>query len=633
MKRFGHRGAAGLVAENTLASISEALKHNVDGIEIDVHCCRSGELVVIHDETLERTTNGTGKVADYTLQKLQQFTTKEGFAIPTLQEVLDLINTRCDLNIELKGKDTALPAIKLLEEYVQKTTWKHEHFIISSFDHPQLFEVKKKTSNFKLGVLTEENITQALPVAKALEAFAIHPPIATLTKDEVGLAKEQGFEVYGMDGQSSGTGRANKIVEDRCHHHRFSEFYVMNYDLIVVGGGAAGFFTAINVAERHPALKIAILERGKEVLTKVRVSGGGRCNVTHAEFVPNELSKNYPRGEKELKGPFHTFMTGDTMDWFNRRGVALKIEEDGRIFPVSDSSQTIIDCFLSEARRLQIEILTNHTVKGFCKENDDWKIQTNQSDFYATNLMIAAGSNPKIWKLLRELKHTIIDAVPSLFTFNIKDKRIASLSGIATNAVVRVRNSKLFSQGPLLITHWGMSGPAILKLSAWGAIELNTYQYDFEIEVNWLQHDTKEEAITALKTYKEQNPKQQIFKYALFGLPKRLWQSLVTVSGIDSDTRWADVNKIQLTAFSEQLTRGIFHVIGKSTFKEEFVTAGGIDLKEVNFKTFESKKHQNLYFAGEVLNIDAITGGFNFQNAWTGAFIAARAIADKFASL
>lgn len=403
----------------------------------------------------------------------------------------------------------------------------------------------------------------------------------------------------------------------------------MNYDLIIVGGGAAGFFTAINVAENDPKLKIAILERGKEVLSKVRVSGGGRCNVTHAEFIPNELSKNYPRGEKELIGPFHKFMTGDTIEWFDRHGVALKIEDDGRIFPVSDSSETIINCFLSEAKRYGIEILKNHAVKNFCQEDRQWLVETGQGDFRTTMLMIATGSNPKIWKIVQGLGHQTVEAVPSLFTFNSKDPRIANLPGIVTNASVQIKNSKLSSEGPLLITHWGMSGPAILKLSAWGAIELNTCHYNFEIIVNWLQHYSQQEALEELKTLKNQYPKQQISKYTQFELPKRLWQSLILASKIRNDIRWADVSKIQLKTLSEQLTQGVFKVKGKSTFKEEFVTAGGIDLKEVNFKTFESKKYKNLYFAGEVLNIDAITGGFNFQNAWTGAFIAAKAITSR----
>ncbi len=403
----------------------------------------------------------------------------------------------------------------------------------------------------------------------------------------------------------------------------------MRYDLLIIGGGAAGFFTAINVAENDPDLKIAILERGKEVLSKVRVSGGGRCNVTHAEFIPDALTKNYPRGEKELKGPFHSFMTGDTMEWFESRGVVLKIEDDGRIFPVSDSSQTIIDCFLSETKRLGIKVLTNHSVKDFYKEKESWKIVTSQGDFETVKLLIATGSNPKIWSKLRDLGHHTVDAVPSLFTFNIKDSRIKELPGVSTNSCVRVKNSKLSSEGALLITHWGMSGPSILRLSAWGAIELNSYNYNFEILVNWLQDYSKEQALNLLKALKNKNPKQQVSKYAQFELPKRLWQSLVRASGIEQTTRWADINKLQLSKLSEELTNGVYKVNGKSTFKEEFVTAGGLDLKEIDFKTFESKRHKNLYFAGEVLNIDAITGGFNFQNAWTGGFIAAKAITSK----
>ncbi|TPN87273.1 BaiN/RdsA family NAD(P)/FAD-dependent oxidoreductase [Aquimarina algicola] len=403
----------------------------------------------------------------------------------------------------------------------------------------------------------------------------------------------------------------------------------MNYDVIIVGGGAAGFFTAINAAENSPNIKIAILERGKEVLSKVRISGGGRCNVTHAEFIPNELSKNYPRGEKELKGPFHNFMTGDTMDWFESRGVALKIEEDGRIFPVSDTSQTIINCFLSTAQKLNIDILKSHVVQNFTQNDGKWLVETNKGDFTAEKLMIATGSNTKIWKLLEQLGYQIIAAVPSLFTFNIKDERIKNLPGVATQAQVKVKNTKLSNIGPLLITHWGMSGPAILKLSAWGAIVLNALQYQFEILVNWLPDYSQQEVFEELIAIKNNTPKQQPKTYAQFNLPKRLWQNLVEASAIENDMRWADISKQQLKELSEQLTQATFSVTGKSTFKEEFVTAGGVDLKDVNFKTFESKKHKNLYFAGEVLNIDAITGGFNFQNAWTGAFIAANAITSN----
>lgn len=404
------------------------------------------------------------------------------------------------------------------------------------------------------------------------------------------------------------------------------------YDIIIIGGGAAGFFAAINAAEMEPEAKILILERGKEVLTKVRISGGGRCNVTHAEFIPDELTKNYPRGQKELRGPFHTFMTGDTISWFEQRGIALKIEEDGRMFPVSDSSETIIDCFLNEAQRLGIEVLKNHSVQNIEKLSATWKISTNHGDFSAKKVLIATGSNPKIWNLLEKLGHSIESAVPSLFTFNIKDDRITALPGLATNAEVKVslKNSgNLVSEGPLLITHWGLSGPAILKLSAWGARQLNDVKYKFQIQVNWVPGFTAEEILEKLTKLKFEHAKQQTSKYAQFELPKRLWQSLVKASGIEESAIWADLNKNQLLDLKEQLINSTFSVNGKSTFKEEFVTAGGVNLKEVNFKTFESKIVENLFFAGEVLNIDAITGGFNFQNAWTGGYISAKAMTTK----
>lgn len=404
-------------------------------------------------------------------------------------------------------------------------------------------------------------------------------------------------------------------------------------DVIIIGGGAAGFFTAINAAENNPKLKIIILERGKEVLTKVKVSGGGRCNVTHAEFLPKELTQNYPRGEKELLGPFHSFMTGDTIEWFEKRGVALKIEADGRMFPVSDSSQTIIDCFLSEVKRLNVEILLNQSVKEIQKEENRFTINTTTDTFSAEKIVVATGSNPKIWKLLEDLGHTIVPAVPSLFTFNIKDSRIIDLPGLSTDASVKVLDEKgkmiLESNGPLLITHWGMSGPAILKLSAWGARMLEPFNYHFNIEVNWLNTLSEEEVFDALKNLKTSQGKQMIFKNAQFELPKRLWQSLVKAAGIMETLTWADATRENLQNLAHQLTAGVFEVAGKSTFKEEFVTAGGVDLKEVNFKTFESRKIDGLYLAGEVLNIDAITGGFNFQNAWTGSYLAAQAITNK----
>lgn len=402
---------------------------------------------------------------------------------------------------------------------------------------------------------------------------------------------------------------------------------IKKYDVIIVGGGAAGFFTAINLAEKKPSLKIAILERGKEVLSKVRISGGGRCNVTHACFVPNDLVKFYPRGEKELKGPFHQFCSGDTIEWFEKHGVSLKIEDDGRMFPTTDSSQTIIDCFEHYAKKYQVEVLTGQSVQSIFKSETHWKLDTPHDSFESEYLVMATGSNPKIWELLQGLGHSIVPPVPSLFTFNIKDPRIKDLMGVSALTSVRVKNSKLASSGPLLITHWGMSGPGILRLSAWGARELFDKKYQFVLQVNWLYETVFEEAVEILKSLKEEHAKKTVTKFCPFDFPKRLWESLVTASGIATETKWAELGKTQLISLANQLTQGEFQVNGKSTFKEEFVTAGGIDLKEINFKTMESKRLEKLYFAGEILNIDAITGGFNFQNAWTGGFI----IADNLA--
>ena len=410
------------------------------------------------------------------------------------------------------------------------------------------------------------------------------------------------------------------------------------YDIIIVGGGAAGFFTAINIVEKNPKLKVAILERGKEVLSKVRVSGGGRCNVTHACFVPNDLVKFYPRGEKELRGPFHQFYSGDTIEWFEKHGVELKIEDDGRMFPTSDSSQTIIDCFLTATQKLGIDILTGQSVQSIFKSNEYWKVETTSENFACQKLILTTGSNPKIWEMLSQIGHSIISAVPSLFTFNIKDARIKDLMGLSAFANVKVKNSKLEASGPLLITHWGMSGPGILRLSAWGARELFDKNYQFILQVNWLNDMTFEETLEKLKELKLEHSKKAVSKKSPFDFPNRLWESLVVASEIDISTaldetktgcKWADLTKIQLHNLASQLTNGEFQVNGKSTFKEEFVTAGGIDLKEINFKTMESKFHENLYFAGEIVNIDAITGGFNFQNAWTGGFIVAQSVSAK----
>ena len=394
------------------------------------------------------------------------------------------------------------------------------------------------------------------------------------------------------------------------------------YDIIIVGGGAAGFFTAINIAEKNPKLKIAILERGRDVLEKVRISGGGRCNVTHACFEPNELVKFYPRGEKELRGPFHQFASGDTIEWFEKHGVDLKIEDDGRMFPVSNSSQTIIDCFMAATKKCGISVFTGQSVQSIFKSDGNyWKIDTQNDNFRCDKLILATGSNPKMWELLKSFGHSIVNPVPSLFTFNIKDPRIKELPGVSALVSVKVKDSKLASTGPLLITHWGMSGPAILKLSAWGARILNEKNYQFTIFVNWLNDIDAEDCEKILKDLKQEHSKKAVSKKSPFEFPNRLWESLVLAAGIESETKWADLSKIQLQNLAAQLTNSSFQVNGKSTFKEEFVTAGGIDLKEINFKTMESKLHPNLYFAGEIVNIDAITGGFNFQNAWTSGYL------------
>jgi len=397
-----------------------------------------------------------------------------------------------------------------------------------------------------------------------------------------------------------------------------------HYDILIVGGGAAGFFSAINIAEKNPKLKIAILERGKETLTKVRISGGGRCNVTHHCFEVSELVKFYPRGEKELKSPFSVFSPKDTIDWFSKHNVKLKTEADNRMFPTTDSSQTIIDCFVENARKLKIDVLTSQSVQSVFKSDDNWKIETQNEQYSCQDLIFATGSNPKIWELLEGLGHKIISPVPSLFTFNIKDNRIKDLMGLSTVASVKISQSKLQESGALLITHWGLSGPAVLKLSAWGARELFDKNYQFQISVNWLDYISFEQCVEELKKVKSSDSKKLIRNRKAFDIPTRLWESLVTAAEISDDLKWADLSKKQLNNLANQLTNCQFQVNGKSTFKDEFVTAGGIDLKEINFKTMESKLHKNLYFAGEILNIDAITGGFNFQNAWSGGFVIAQ---------
>ncbi|MDO6599500.1 NAD(P)/FAD-dependent oxidoreductase [Tenacibaculum sp. 1_MG-2023] len=399
--------------------------------------------------------------------------------------------------------------------------------------------------------------------------------------------------------------------------------------VIIIGGGAAGFFTAINAKEQNPDLDITILEKGKDVLQKVKISGGGRCNVTHACFEPKELVKFYPRGEKELLGPFHQFMTGDTFEWFNDRGVPLKIEDDNRVFPEANTSQAIIDCFQKAVDKLNIKVLTNCGVISFYQQEESWVINTKNEKFIADKLVVAAGSSKKIWEMTNDLGHSIIETVPSLFTFNIKDKRLTDLLGTSVpNATVKIVNTKLEASGPLLITHWGMSGPAVLKLSAFGARILADKNYHYNVEVNWLSRPTDKVLNVLLNLKKKEPRKTVILKSPFTEISKRLWERFVIASEIRQNQNWADLNNYQLESLSNQLTKGVFNANGRTTFKDEFVTAGGIDLKEINFKRFESKLHKNLFFVGEILNIDAVTGGFNFQNAWTGGFICAKSIAE-----
>ncbi len=399
------------------------------------------------------------------------------------------------------------------------------------------------------------------------------------------------------------------------------------FDVIVIGGGAAGFFTAINLAEKNNSLKIAILERGKEVLSKVLISGGGRCNVTHACFDANELTGYYPRGNKELRGPFHEFGAADTVKWFQQHGVVLKTEADGRMFPQANDSRAIIDCFMQLQKINGIRLFTGEHVMNMQLVDNNWRLQTQQSIFIAKKICIATGSSPAMWKLLQQLGHTIVPPVPSLFTFNCKDERIRNLPGVATNVSVHIKDSKLQSSGPLLITHWGMSGPAILKLSAWGARELHERKYSFMIVVNWLENETVDSILSKLKTIKSQQSQKIVIVKSPFDIPNRLWENLAHAAAINRNERWADISKTQMLQLANQLCRCQFEIRGKSTFKEEFVTAGGVELKEVDFKTMRSKILNNVFFGGEVLNIDAITGGFNFQNAWTCGHIAAEALA------
>ncbi|MDB5228546.1 MAG: hypothetical protein JWN78_2739 [Bacteroidota bacterium] len=396
--------------------------------------------------------------------------------------------------------------------------------------------------------------------------------------------------------------------------------------LVVIGGGAAGFFGAISAAESNPDLDIIILEQGNEVLGKVKISGGGRCNVTHACFDVKELIKFYPRGSKELLSPFYHFSCENTVDWFEQRGINLKTEEDGRIFPVTDDSQTIVDCLVNEAQRLGVKIVKQAKVMNI-ETGSPFKVMCNDEELTADQLLIASGSNPTIWRALKNT-HTIITPVPSLFSFHIKNDLLKELEGISfKNVTVRLNNSKIETAGPMLITHRGLSGPAILKLSAFAAIELAAVNYKFSISVNWINIQTDKAKDILLQT-KLQQSKKNAGNFVPFEIPARFWKRILGILKIEETKKYADLSGDETSKISALLTNYVLEVNGKSTNKEEFVTAGGISLKEVDFKTMESKIIPGLYFAGEVLNIDGVTGGFNFQSAWTTGYIAGNSIAD-----
>jgi hypothetical protein len=400
--------------------------------------------------------------------------------------------------------------------------------------------------------------------------------------------------------------------------------------LVVVGGGAAGFFCAVNAARLNPGLEVIILEKSNKLLSKVKVSGGGRCNVTHACYSIAEMIKKYPRGSSFLKKAFHHFFTNDTIAWFKERSVGLKTESDGRMFPLTESSQTIIDCLMKEAYKHAVEIRMNKEVKGIYCDSGKWNLLMKDDVILPAHFIcIASGGYPKIlqYDWLKASEHSIEEPVPSLFTFNMPGNAITALMGVAVeNAVVKMVGSKLSESGPLLITHWGMSGPAVLKLSAWGARELAKNNYHFSILVNWLPEFNENSLRDKIQILRFELAAQKIVNRNPFSLPNRLWEYLLIQSGINTDLRWADLPAREQNKLIKNLCAQEHAVKGKTTFKEEFVTAGGIDLNEIDFNTMQSKKHAGLFFAGEIINVDGITGGYNFQNAWTTGWIAAKAI-------
>jgi predicted Rossmann fold flavoprotein len=403
--------------------------------------------------------------------------------------------------------------------------------------------------------------------------------------------------------------------------------------VVIVGGGAAGFFAAITCAEKlGDRGTVTLYEATAHPLAKVRVSGGGRCNVTHACFEPRELVKRYPRGGRELLGAFSRWQPRDTIAWFAERGVATKTEDDGRMFPVTDDSATIAGCLLQAAAGAGVQVVTSLGVRlaervggGF------WLTLTDGSNVRGEKLLLATGGNRSSagFTIAEKLGHTIEPLVPSLFTFHSDDARLIGLSGVSVeHAVVSVPGTKLRTDGPLLITHWGLSGPAVLKLSAWGARELAAANYEFPLVVNWVPPHTRDSLGRELSEVRARNPKKQITTWSPVALPQRLWERLVTSAGIAATTPWAQVGNAALGTLATQLTAAEMKVVGKSTFKEEFVTCGGVRLAEVDFKTMASRMCPGLHFAGEVLDIDGVTGGFNFQSAWTTGWLAGQAMAE-----
>ena len=402
---------------------------------------------------------------------------------------------------------------------------------------------------------------------------------------------------------------------------------------VVIGGGAAGFFAAVAAAEANPEAQVVLLEKSAQFLGKVRISGGGRCNVTHACFDPRDLVEFYPRGGQELLGPFTRFACGDTMEWFEDRGVALKVEEDGRVFPTSDQSETIVDCLMGMAEASGVRCSLHSGIKRVEPGQDGtWTVFLENGDQVGADaVLFAPGASKRIWDSLEDLGHRIIPPVPSLFTFNIRDPRIAELAGVSvSNVRVTVPVGGLETEGPMLITHWGLSGPAVLKMSAFGARWMADQDHRFTVFVNWLpQFDTADELLDALNALRKDasHQRKRVLSNALFGIPLRLWRNLGMFARIPESANWSDLSKPQLRKWAEVLTESAFSVVGKSTHKDEFVTAGGVALNEVSFASMESPLHPGLDYEGEVLDIDALTCGFTFQAAWTTGWIAGHAMA------